>query len=178
MSISDQESQGVTKKLSKNPKGGLLSLAQVLSASLKGIAISLTALVVYWWSLQSSSVTALTTTTTNLAIATHTDMQVNLSRSLAFAIVLFGNAFYVLDICYPQLHRRFYWTTMVLLVSTGLISLYEPLGHFLHLQQLSWTSLSFCFVAAGASVLLTSLSGLFLFATSRSAPKHLTESPR
>ncbi len=137
-----------TKKLSKNPKGGLLSLSQVLSATLKGIAISLTALVVYWWSLQSFSIAT---------DATNTDMQVNLSRSLAFAIVLFGNAFYVLDICYPQLHRRFYWTMMVLLVSTGLICLYEPLGHFLHLQQLSWTSLSFCFVAAGASVLLVPL---------------------
>lgn len=158
-----------TKKLSKNPKGGLLSLSQVLSATLKGIAISLTALVVYWWSLQSFSIAT---------DATNTDMQVNLSRSLAFAIVLFGNAFYVLDICYPQLHRRFYWTTMVLLVSTGLICLYEPLGHFLHLQQLSWTFLSFCFVAAGASVLLMSLSGLFLSAISKSAPKHLTESPR
>lgn len=82
-------------KLSKNPRGSLLTKTQFWMSLSMGLVLSLIALLMY---------------------QNHLIDGVDKARALAFSVLLSGNLFFVFSVSYPALNRRFFVTVLLLVL--------------------------------------------------------------
>lgn len=75
------------------------------------------------------------------------------ARNEVFAMILFGNTFFVGTGSFPDLNRKF-WATAILILSTGiLISTHEPIAAFLHFKPIEASQLIWAFLKSSLCII-------------------------
>jgi Ca2+-transporting ATPase len=104
------------KKAEKNTQRSLMSRSQLLRAGLSGLFVSAVALFLFKGGMSESA---------------------DQARSLAFAVVLVGNIFFVFSETLPTFNRRFYITVVALFVLTVFLTMTKTLSNYLHFDPIT-----------------------------------------